>query len=146
MLRLGRWTVVGVAAAVAELALLRALVEGLHMVLPIATIVAAEVLILLKFLVADRWVFGHPRPALQRAVRYHGACAGALVVYWLVINVTAAVGLVYTLGFVLGTAASFIWSLLTNFLWVWRTKQDRATRARSGGRRAARPFPWHRQA
>ena len=72
MLRLGRWTVVGVAAAVAELALLRALVEGLHVVLPIATIVAAEVLILLKFLVADRWVFGHPRPALQRAVRYHG--------------------------------------------------------------------------
>jgi putative flippase GtrA len=111
--------VLGVAAAVAEFGLLRLLVEELGVVLPLATIAAAETLILVKFVLADRWVFGHRRPTLRRAIRYHGACAGALVVYWLVINGAAALGLVYTIGFVVGTAASFLWSLLTNFLWVW---------------------------
>ena len=114
------WTVLGVSAAAAELALLRALVEGLQVPLPVATALAAETLILVKFLVADRWVFGHPRPAVDRAIKYHGACAGALVVYWLVINALATLlGVPYALGFLIGTGASFVWSLLTNFLWVW---------------------------
>jgi putative flippase GtrA len=118
--RIAGWSVLGLSAAAAELGLLRALYEGLLVPLPVATVLAAEVLILIKFLVADRWVFGYPRPALDRAVRYHGACAGALVVYWLVINLlSGALGVPYTLGFFLGTAASFVWSLLTNFLWVW---------------------------
>jgi putative flippase GtrA len=114
------WTVLGVSAAAAELALLRALVEGVQVPLPVATALAAETLILVKFLVADRWVFGHPRPAVDRAIKYHGACAGALVVYWLVINALATLlGVPYALGFLIGTGASFVWSLLTNFLWVW---------------------------
>jgi putative flippase GtrA len=114
------WTVLGVSAAAAELGLLRALVEGVAIPLPIATALAAETLILVKFLVADRWVFGHPRPAVDRALKYHGASAGALVVYWLVINALATLlSVPYAIGFVVGTAASFVWSLLTNFLWVW---------------------------
>ena len=72
-----------------ELALLRVLYEASQWPLPIATAVAAEVLILAKFLAADRWVFGHPWPNCSRLVRYHGASAGALVVYWLVINALA---------------------------------------------------------
>ena len=130
--RLAGWTILGVAAAGAELALLGALYQGLHVALPVATALAAETLILVKFVVADRWVFGHPRPALDRAIRYHGACAGALVVYWLVMNALAVgLGVVYTLAFLLGTAASFLWSLLTNFFWVWaRTSQVSG----SGGR------------
>ena len=43
-------------------------------------------LILAKFLANDRFVFGHPWPTLTRLLRYHGASAGALVVYWLVLN------------------------------------------------------------
>jgi putative flippase GtrA len=114
------WTLLGVSAAAAELGLLRLLVEGVAVPLPIATAVAAETLIVVKFLLNDRFVFGHPRPALDRAVKYHGACAGALVVYWLVINALAALlGVPYAVGFVIGTAASFVWSLFTNFLWVW---------------------------
>ena len=64
-----------------ELGLLRVLYETLGWPLVVATVVAAEVLILGKFVVADRWVFHHPRPAWDRLVRYHGASAGALVVY-----------------------------------------------------------------
>ena len=118
--RVAAWTVLGLGAAAAELGLLRLFYEGLAVPLPVATALAAEVLILVKFVLNDRWVFGHPHPTLDRAVRYHGACAGALVVYWVVINALAGLlGVPYALGFVIGTVASFVWSLVTNFLWVW---------------------------
>jgi putative flippase GtrA len=115
-----RWFGLGVSASVVELGVLRLLYETLEWPLVVATAVAAEVLILAKFLIADRWVFNHPWPAWERLLRYHGASAGALVVYWLVINGLAAlVGLPYVAAFVLGTGAAFAWSLVTNFLWVW---------------------------
>jgi putative flippase GtrA len=118
--RLVSWFVLGVAAALVELGVLRLLYEVLAWPLPVATAVAAELLILAKFLIADRWVFNHPWPAWDRLLRYHGASAGALVVYWVVINALAAlVATPYVVGFVLGTGAAFTWSLLTNFLWVW---------------------------
>ncbi len=121
--RISGWFVLGVVAAAVELALLRVLYEGLNWPLTVATAVAAEVLILAKFAIADRWIFGHPRPTLERAAKYHGACAGAFVVYWLVINgLSELLGVPYVVAFVLGTAASFAWSLATNFLWVWVTK------------------------
>ena len=118
--RLLGWVVVGGAAAGLELLLLRLLVETLQWALPIATAVAAEVLILAKFVVADRWVFGHPAPSLPRLLRYHGASAGALVVYWIIINVLAELfGVAYVVAFIVGTVAAFASSLVTNFLWVW---------------------------
>ena len=118
--RLFGWIVVGVLAAGVELLLLRLLVDGLGWALPVATAVAAEALILAKFVVADRWVFGHRWPTITRLLRYHGASAGALVVYWLVINGAAELLLLpYVVAFVIGTGAAFGWSLVTNFLWVW---------------------------
>ena len=118
--RVAGWFGIGVTASLLELGLLRVLYESLAWPLPVATAVAAEVLILGKFFVADHWVFGHARPGVNRLLRYHGASAGALVVYWLVINGLAELlGLPYVAAFVLGTGAAFAWSLVTNFLWVW---------------------------
>jgi putative flippase GtrA len=118
--RVAGWLIVGVCGTLLELALLRALVELLAWPLPVATAVAAEVLILGKFLMADRWVFGHLAPAVGRLVRYHGASAGAFVVYWLVINgLVELLGVAYLLGFLVGSVAAFAWSFLTNFFWVW---------------------------
>jgi putative flippase GtrA len=114
------WFVLGLTASLVELALLRLLYEGMLWPLPVATAVAAEVLILAKFVIADRWVFHHPSPTFGRLTRYHGASAGALVVYWLVINALGLiVGIPYMLAFLVGTGAAFVWSLVTNFLWVW---------------------------
>jgi dolichol-phosphate mannosyltransferase len=119
--RLVGWVALGLTASLLELALLRVLVEMVQWPLPIATAVAAEVLIVFKFLMNDRLVFNHTWPTFGRLVRYHGASAGALVVYWLVVNaLSVALGVVYVIAFVVGTAAAFAWSLFTNFLWVWR--------------------------
>ena len=118
--RLVGWVAVGLAGSGIELLLLRTLLEVLHWPLPVATAVAAEVLILAKFVVTDRWVFHHARPTVQRLAKYHGASAGALIVYWLVINALGEFfGVPYVIAFVIGTGAAFIWSLATNFLWVW---------------------------
>ncbi len=118
--RVAYWFVLGVAAAVVELGVLRLLYEVLGWPLALATALAAELLIVAKFVLADRWVFNHPWPAWDRLLRYHGASAGALVVYWVVINGLAVIlDLPYVVGFVIGTAAAFTWSLFTNFLWVW---------------------------
>jgi putative flippase GtrA len=118
--RVGRWLLLGVTASLLELGLLRLLYEGLTWPLPLATIVAAEVLIIAKFLANDRLVFDYPWPNLARLIRYHGASAGALVVYWVVLNaLSLAAGVPYVAAFVVGTAAAFTWSLITNFLWVW---------------------------
>jgi putative flippase GtrA len=118
--RVASWFLIGFTASLVELALLRLLYEVLQWALPLATATAAEVLILVKFLVTDRWVFGHPSPTVERLVRYHGASAGAFVVYWLVVNgLGLLVGLPYVVAFLVGTGASFTWSLMTNFLWVW---------------------------
>lgn len=120
MRRVTSWFILGVCASVVELGLLRLLYETLGWPLAVATAVAAEVLILAKFVVADHWVFGHPRPAWGRLLRYHGASAGALVVYWLVTNGLAALGGVpYVIAFIVGTGGAFSWSLFTNFFWVW---------------------------
>lgn len=118
--RVASWILIGVTASIVELALLRGLIEVLAWPLPVATAIAAEILIIIKFLVADRWVFSHRWPKLNRLLRYHGASAGALVVYWLVINALGLfAGLPYAAGFIVGTGAAFAWSLVTNFLWVW---------------------------
>jgi putative flippase GtrA len=118
--RVSGWVVLGVVAAFVELGLLSVLVDGLHWELPVATAVAAEALILAKFFIADRWVFGYPKPNWERLVKYHAACAGAFVVYWLVINgLNTGLQVPYGVGFAAGTVASFLWSLVTNFLWVW---------------------------
>ena len=114
------WLLLGGTASVLELGLLRALYEGLAWPLPLATAVAAEVLIIFKFLTNDRLVFDHPSPTLGRLIKYHGASAGAFLVYWVAINaLTLAAGVPYVAAFILSTAAAFMWSLLTNFLWVW---------------------------
>jgi putative flippase GtrA len=114
------WLALGGGAAVAELGLLALLHERLGVPLPIASVVAAEALILARFAIADRWVFGHPRPTWGRLLRYHGACAGALVVYLAVFNgLSTLLGVPYAFAFAAGTGASFVWSLITNFLWVW---------------------------
>jgi putative flippase GtrA len=108
---------------VVEGGLLGVLVDVLSWPKPVASFVAAEVLILAKFVIADRWVFNHPSPTWDRLLRYQGAAVGALVVYWLVFNgLDVQFGMPYQVAFVVGTGAAFAWSLLTNFLWVWAVK------------------------
>ncbi|MBV9358175.1 MAG: GtrA family protein [Chloroflexi bacterium] len=122
MPRLSGWAALGFAAALVELGLLRLLVDTWFVPAWLASVLAAEALILARFAIADRWVFRFARPTLDRLARYQGACLGALAVYLVTFNaVLLGAGTDYRLAFVAGTAASVLFSLATNFLWVWRT-------------------------
>lgn len=120
IVQVAQWTTLGVAALGVEIAVLGALTQWCHLPLWLASAVAAELLILARFALTDRWVFGHRRPTMRRLARYHGASAGAFAVSWATLNTSAvALGVWYPVAALLGTAASFGWSLATSFLWVW---------------------------
>jgi DNA-binding CsgD family transcriptional regulator len=69
----------------------------------------------------DRFVFGHARPTLLRCVRFDLAAVGSFTVSWLVLNGSVQLlDVHFAIAAFLGSVASFIWSALSNFLWVWR--------------------------
>jgi putative flippase GtrA len=116
------WFVLGVAAFGAEVALLGVLHQWLKCPLWLASAVAAECVLLVRFLSTDRLVFGYAVPTLARCGRFHGAAIGSFAVSWAVLNGTAAAfGVPYVAAAFLGSVAAFVWSGLTNFLWVWRS-------------------------
>jgi putative flippase GtrA len=115
------WVGLGLIAFGLELGLLAILHQWLGMHLWQASALAGESVILGRFLTTDRYVFGHASPSFGRCWRFHVASAGSFTVSWLVLNGTAhALQVPYPVATFLGSAAAFVWSALTNFLWVWR--------------------------
>ena len=121
VLQFAGWFVLGVVAFGFELALLALLHQYWRWPLWQASALAAEIVLLCRFLSTDRLVFGYPRPSLKRCWRFHASAAGSFAVSWMVLNASATfLGLPYAPACFVGTVASFVWSSLTNFLWVWR--------------------------
>jgi putative flippase GtrA len=115
------WFAVGVVAVALELGCLMVLYHWIEAPLWIASSVAAETLMLARFFVTDRWVFGHRKASLRRLWRYHAACAGAFVLSWSVLNTSATFfGVPPVIAWVLGTSVALAWSAWTNLKWVWQ--------------------------
>jgi putative flippase GtrA len=116
------WFFLGVLAFAFELGLLAVLHQMLHCPLWLASALAAEIILLSRFLSTDRLVFGYSRPSFSRCWRFHAAAAGAFVASWLVLNGSAdLLSVPYPVAAFFGTVAAFLWSAVTNFLWVWRS-------------------------
>ncbi len=106
-----------------EVVVLGVLHQWLGCPLWLASAMAAEGVLLGRFLSTDRFVFGHPRPTFGRCWRFHAAAVGSFAVSWLVLNgSTALLDLHYVVAAFLGSVAACSWSGLTNFLWVWRLR------------------------
>jgi putative flippase GtrA len=117
------WFALGVLAFFIELGLLAILHQWLGMHLWLASALAGELVVLGRFLTNDRYVFGHAAPTFGRCWRFHVSSLGSFTVSWLVLNGSAhLLGVPYPVAAFLGSGASFVWSGLTNFLWVWRPK------------------------
>lgn len=125
VLQFAGWFALGVLAFGFELVVLAILHQWLKVSLWLASAMAAEIVLLGRFLTTDRFVFGYATPSFGRCWRFHASAAGSFAVSWVVLN-SAATGLHlhYVWAAFLGSAAAFVWSALTNFLWVWRP--DRA--------------------
>jgi len=123
----GRWLFVGglfTALTVPGLYLFRDL---LGLSLMAASVVTWEIGQIMRFLVTDRWVFGHRRPTRRRFFQYHVAAASSFVVWWSVTNLLPRWGVNYLLGSVLATGCSVSWSLATSYVWVWRATREGAS-------------------
>jgi putative flippase GtrA len=117
------WFALGVLAFGVEIALLAVLHQWLRVPLWIASACAAELVLLSRFLSTDRFVFGYATPSWGRCWRFHVAALGSFITSWLVLNGSATLlELPYVAAAFLGSIAAFVWSGLTNFLWVWRAR------------------------
>jgi putative flippase GtrA len=117
-----RWWLVGFLFIGIGIAILWLLVDILKFSLFWGSVIGAEIGTLLRFFVNDHWVFGHTRPTWKRLWQYHGANGSGFVIWWSVTNFLPRFGIHYLLASIAGMAASMSWSLLTNFLWIWRGK------------------------
>jgi putative flippase GtrA len=130
---LGRWWIVGLAFFAGGIGILYLFVDILRWPLPLATLVASEVTVVLRFLINDRWVFGHPRPSWMRLWQFHAASAGGAAIWWTVANTLPRFGVHYLIASTAGTACSVVFSMISNFLWVWRGRADRRAPGGDGG-------------
>lgn len=123
--KLLRWFAAGLVFMGISTGLLFGFVELLGLSVPIATLLAAEASTLLRFLVNHYWVFGLRNPTLRNCVQYHIANAGAFVLWWGTANVLTLLGMHYLLAGIAAVAFSTLFSLSTNFLWIWRKRHPR---------------------
>ena len=120
--RLLRWFAAGLAFTGISTALLYCFVDLLGLSVPIATLLVAEASTLLRFLVNHYWVFGLRNPTIRNCVRYHVANAGAFALWWGTANALTLLGMHYLLAGIAALACSTLFSLSTNFLWIWRKR------------------------
>ena len=121
--KLLRWFAAGLAFMVISTALLYGFVDLLGLSVPVGTLLTAEASTLLRFLVNHYWVFGLRNPTIKNCVQYHIANAGAFALWWGTANVLTLLGMHYLLAGIAAVAFSTLFSLSTNFLWIWRKRQ-----------------------
>lgn len=117
-----RWWLVGLTFTAGNLPVLYVLREFFGLPLAAATLISGELGGLARFLVNDRWVFGHRAPTLRRLWQYHVVVASSFAIWWVLTNALAFFGMSYVIASVVSTACTVCWSMTTNFLWVWRPR------------------------
>ncbi|HUR58617.1 MAG TPA: GtrA family protein [Opitutaceae bacterium] len=117
-----RWLVVGTLFAGFGLGLIKLFYDLLHWPYWLATLLQAEITTVLRYLVNDRWVFGHRHPTWMRLWQFHVATAGGFTVWWVASNLLQRSGVHYLLAAMLGACCSVGVNLASNFFWVWRKR------------------------
>jgi putative flippase GtrA len=117
-----RWMIAGGAFMGLSTLFLYLAVGLLGMPVMVGTLVSAELCTLLRYLVNDHWVFGHPKPSWRRLWQYHVANGAAFGIWWVATNAMNLLGVHYLLAGILAVGFSTGFSMGTNFFWIWRKK------------------------
>lgn len=124
--KLAKWLAAGLAFMGFSTGLLYLLVDRIGLSVPAGTFLTAEISTLLRFLVNHYWVFGQRSPTLRDCVQYHIANAGAFAIWWLTANLLTIAGLHYLIASIAAVAGSTLFSMATNFLWIWKRRHPGA--------------------
>ena len=116
-----RWLIVALAFSAASIAFLFLFVEALHLALPVATFLSAEVATLLRFFVTNRWVFDRKAATWVGLWQFHCANAAAFAVWWAITNLLSHYGVHYLVAATAAIAGSSGFNFLTSFFWIWRS-------------------------
>lgn len=120
---MARWFTAGLVFMGINTVILYALVEWARMTVPVATLVAAEACTLLRFFVNHYWVFRRRNPTLRDLAGYHVANGGAFAMWWGVANILTYLGMHYLLASIAAVGVSTLFSLWTNFTWIWKARR-----------------------
>jgi putative flippase GtrA len=123
---LARWWIVGLVFLGIGTTILYIFTGLLRMPLLLGTLLSAEVTLLVRFFFNDSWVFGHRRPTWKRLWQFHVASAGGSAIWWIVANTLPRFGVHYLIASAIGSACSMFLSITTNFLWIWRHRDQSA--------------------
>jgi putative flippase GtrA len=118
-----KWLLAGLGFMGINAAFLFVLVDLLALSIPVATLISAEACTLLRFLVNHYWVFGLAKPTLRKCAHYHLVNLLAFVLWWVIANLLAGLGLHYQLASIAALSVSTLVSLMTNFFWIWRHRE-----------------------
>ncbi|MGL5035646.1 MAG: GtrA family protein [Microcystaceae cyanobacterium] len=121
-----RWWIVGIAFMVINVLVLDWFKETLGWPLSWATVASSEVCTITRYVVNDCWVFGSPRPTWKRCWEYHIANASSFFLWcFIVIVLGNKLQIDHRIAAILATVVSVGWSMVTNFLWVWKTPKKK---------------------
>ena len=119
---LARWLAAGLAFMGITSAFLYLFVDLLGASVMVGTLLALEASTLLRFFVNEKWVFASQAMSWRRLGQYHVANAGASVVWWGTANILHHSGVHHIFAAILAVGFSTGFSMVSNFLWVWRAK------------------------
>tara|TARA_B100000768_G_scaffold180973_1_gene202391 strand:- start:3244 stop:3654 length:411 start_codon:yes stop_codon:yes gene_type:complete len=116
------WLITGFLVFFFTTFLLYIFVDHLFIKLSVATLLSAELAIILRFYINHKIIFNSNKPILSSFFNFHLAGGLGLIVWWISTNGLAFIGIYYIyaslIALVLTTAVNFI----TNFFWIWRKK------------------------
>lgn len=98
----------------------------------LSLVLASELIMIVRFFVNDRWVFGYLFPTWQRLWQYHIANLGSFLI-WFISSVLLryAFSIDIVLAGLIGTVFSVGFSMVTNFLWIWKPKKKKKDKSSS---------------
>ena len=119
-----RWFVVAFGFSLGSLGLLYLFVELFRIPLAVATLLSAEIATILRYFVNNLWVFDRGTSSAKGLWQFHCANAGGFAIWWGISNLLPRYGVHYLVAATAGIGGSIGFSILTNFLWIWRKDSE----------------------
>ena len=120
LIKLSKFMLVGGTGVLVNNLALLILVQGVHLPLLVASVLASELAIINNFYWNDRWTFKSTRISLSRFARFNLVSLSGLLItsgtLWVLVT---HLGLYYLVANLLGISLAMVWNFVANSRWTW---------------------------